>query len=211
MAEYELKLMQDVPEQFKRQPNIKVLLDAMAAQLDELATFYRDLLTARTIANAEGKQLDYIGDIVCLTRAEASAISATGDIMDDDMYRRYLLYKITLNTSTCTLQDIYEAIHAFSHDIALYREDVAHQATIILEMSDRLYELFSHFKFARAAGVQLDFEIFPTRFTLFGEDEDDGLKSFFSYFQVEKIPINGTIVYDSTLYLDQDYFYVIDS
>lgn len=203
--------MKDVPEQFKRQPNIKVLLDALAAQLDELATFYRDLLTARTIANAEGKQLDYIGDIVCLTRAEASAISASSGIMDDDLYRRYLLYKISLNTSSCTLQDIYDAVHAFSSDIALYSEDIMHQATIILRMSDRMYEMFKNFKFAKAAGVQMEFDTFPTRFTLFGEGENEGLRSYFSYFQTEKVFVNGTTVYNGVLYLDEAYYRVEDN
>ena len=162
MAEYDIKLLKDVPEQFKNQYNIKVLLDALAAQLDDLATFYRDLITARTIANAEGKQLDYIGDIVELNRAEATAISTLNTIMDDDMYRRYLLYKIALNTSTCTLQDIYDAIHAFSNDVAFYHEDIQHQATIILSMSRAVYELFKNFKFAKAAGVQMDIEVFET-------------------------------------------------
>lgn len=196
--------MDDVPEQFKRQTNISVLFNALAEQLDSLATFYRDLLTARTIASAVGKQLDYIGDIVSLTRAEASAISAMGDIMDDDLYRRYLLYKISLNTSDCTLQDIYGAIQAFAKDIAIYSEDITKQATIILEMSDTMYELFHNFKFAKAAGVKLEFDTFPTT-----NGDEFKLKSYFSYLPVEKIYISDNIVLNGTLYTSDD-FHVLD-
>ena len=198
--------MQDVPEQFKRQANIRVLFNALAKQLNSLATFYRDLLTARTIANAVGKQLDYIGDIVSLTRAEASAISAMGDLMDDDLYRRYLLYKISLNTSDCTLQDIYDAVQAFAKDVALYSEDIKHQATIILEMSDAMYTLFQHFKFAKAAGVKLDIHTFPTT-----NGDEFKLKSFFSYLPVERITIgDATVEGNGILELDETQFYVID-
>lgn len=198
---YEAKLMQDVPQQFKNQYNISILFGALAKQLDDLATFYRDLLLARTIAVAVGKQLDYIGDIVCLTRAEASAIAASNGIMDDNMYRRYLLYKITLNTSNCTLQDIYDAVRAFGNDIAQYSEDIRHQATIILRMSDKLYEMFSHFKFAKSAGVQLFFDVFPTN-----NGEDYGLKTIVSYFQSEKYHIDNSQVYEDVLYLDEDVY-----
>lgn len=205
MAEYEVKLLKDVPEQFKNQANIKVLMDALAEQLDSLATFYRDLITARTIAGASGKQLDYIGDIVSLTRAEAMAISTMNSIMDDDLYRRYLLYKISLNTSSCTLQDVYDAINAFAHDVAFYSEDIQHQATIILEMSDAMYELFRNFKFAKAAGVKLDFDVFPTN-----NGDQYGLKSYFSYLPVEKIFINNTMVDFGVLDLEPSLYYVID-
>lgn len=202
---YEAKLMEDVPEQFKNQDKIRVMFQAFAQQLDDLATFYRDLLTARTIYSAVGKQLDYIGDIVCLTRAEASAISALGGIMDDDLYRRYLLYKISLNTSSCTLQDIYDAVQGFAKDIALYHEDINHQATIILEMSDAMYQMFEHFKFAKAAGVLLDFKVFPTN-----NGDQFGLKTFFSYLPVERIHIDMSMVYDGILDLEQTLYYVED-
>lgn len=197
--------MKDVPEQFKNQMNIKVLLDALAKQLDDIATFYRDLITARTIANAEGKQLDYIGDIVDLTRAEATAISTLDSIMDDDMYRRYLLYKISLNTSTCTLQDIYDAIKAFANDVAFYSEDIEHQATIILSLSDAMLRLFQNFKFAKAAGVKLEFDVFPTN-----NGEEFGLRSFFSYFPVEKTFIDNSMVYYGVLGLEPARYYVVD-
>lgn len=186
--------MKDVPEQFKNQRNIKVLLDALAAQLDDLATFFRDLITARTIAAAQGKQLDYIGDIVDLTRAEATAISTRDSIMDDDMYRRYLLYKIALNMSNCTLQDIYDAINNFADDVAFYSEDPAHQATIILKVSDAMAKLFENFKFAKAAGVQLNLEVYSTN-----NGENFGLTSYFSYFPVDNIFIDNTMVYGGLL------------
>lgn len=204
--EYSVKLMDDVPEQFKNQYNIRVLLDAMAKQLNDLATFYRDLLTARTIAGAAGKQLDYIGDIVSLTRAEASAIAALTDAaMDDALYRRYLLYKISLNTSTCTLQDIYDAVSAFSNDVAFYSEDIEHQATIILEMSDALYEMFQHFKFSKPAGVQILYDVFQTN-----NGENFGLHSYFAYFMVDRIPIDMTMVQDGEMSAEQTLYRVED-
>ena len=204
--EYSRKLMDDVPEQFKNQYNIRVLLNVLAQQLNELATFYRDLITARTIAGASGKNLDRIGDIVCLTRAEATAVSAlTGEEMDDAMYRRYLLYKITLNSSACTLQDIYDAVRAFSNDVAFYSEDIEHQATIILEMSEALYHMFQNFKFSKPAGVQILYNVFST-------DNGDGfgLKSYFSYYPIDKITIDWTMVIDEELGLEQNNYSVKD-
>lgn len=198
--------MKDVPEQFKHQMNIKVLLDAFAAQLDDLATFFRDLITARTIASAQGKQLDYIGDIVDLTRAEATAISTRDSIMDDDMYRRYLLYKIALNMSNCTLQDIYDAIHNFANDVAFYSEDPRYQATIILKVSDAMAKLFENFKFAKAAGVKLNLDVYSTN-----NGEGFGLRSWFSYFPVDSIYLDNTMVYETELVVDDTRYQISNS
>ena len=49
-----------LPEQFKRKHNIEVLIQALAAELEELVEVFGELETLRAIKTAYGKQLDVI-------------------------------------------------------------------------------------------------------------------------------------------------------
>ena len=67
------------------------------------------------VDRAQGAQLDRIGDIVVLSRADAGLLAAQAgnldfDVIDDVRYRKYLKYKILENTSNATYKDIISAI-----------------------------------------------------------------------------------------------------
>ena len=67
------------------------------------------------IETAEGINLDRIGEIVVLSRADAGLLAAQAgnldfDVIDDARYRKYLKYKILANTSNATYKDIITAV-----------------------------------------------------------------------------------------------------
>jgi hypothetical protein len=157
------KLQDDLLEQFRGKANIEVLNSALARQLIEVYEFYVQLGVMRELKNAEGAQLDGIGDIVVLSRFDALVLAnSVGQQteMDDDDYRNYLLWKIMLNTSNATHKDVYTAIKRFWDKSPLYyAEYPEHPATIFFstpEMSttDDLSALFIAPRI-KAAGVAM--------------------------------------------------------
>lgn len=134
MLDFIGKLRRDMLEQFKGHPNIEVYQKALARQLDDLHGFFSALNALRWLQDAEGVQLDGIGDIVVMSRMDATVISrlAHQEVpMDDTTYRLYLAWKIALNTTNCTQTDVYNALKMFWHNSPLYySEDIDHPATI---------------------------------------------------------------------------------
>ena len=103
--DYRQSIEKDTLEQFRSQPNIQVLHDVFAKQLQDVYDFFMQLKLHRWIHDASGKQLDGVGDIVVLSRAEASEFAKAagmGDASDDEVYRKYLYYKVLKNTNNCT-------------------------------------------------------------------------------------------------------------
>ena len=115
MADYIKKLLSDLPEQFRDKERIKAINEVIGKQLQEVYDFFDDLDKKRTLQTAEGVQLDRIGDIVSLTRADAGKIIGAGEdyVMDDESYRGILGYKILLNTGNATYYDIVRGIRRF--------------------------------------------------------------------------------------------------
>ena len=170
------KLRGDMIEQFRGKPNIEALNRALSRQLDELYGIFYDLHTLRWLHSAEGAQLDGIGNIVCLTRMEALALSKRAGKnvpMDDPTYRIYLTWKIALNTTNCTHKDVYNAIRMFWDVSPLYyHEEIEHPATIFfntppLSLDEGVIDAapLSIARMTKAAGVALliscDFEPIP--------------------------------------------------
>lgn len=207
--DFTLKLQDDFPEQFHHQSKIRVLVEAMAKQLNDVYAFFNSLIADRILSTAVGAQLDGIGDIVKLTRAEAMGLSDGSREMDDELYRRYLAYKISVNTATCTVQDIYSAIAMFAKDVAVYKEDPEHPATITLILSDELEAMMRGFKFAKPAGVALEFDVFQTN-----NGNDFILKSFFNYLVEDNTELQwnaaeaAPYVYNETLYVGRNSYSV---
>ena len=163
MRDYINRLKRDLVEQFKGKPNIETLQKALARQLDDLYTFFEGLNTLRWLKEAQGVQLDGIGDIVVMSRTEALALSklANKDVpMDDETYRLYLAWKIALNTTNCTHTDVYNALRLFWDKSPLYySEELEHPATIffttpLLSPEDNAAVLLTAPKI-KAAGVAL--------------------------------------------------------
>ena len=166
---YFKKLYDDLLEQFKDKPNLEVFQKAMARQLNEVYAFFYALQTMRRLQDAEGVQLDGIGNIVDLTRTDALIWSNTAGQtvpMDDNLYRMYLWFKIFLNTSEGTYADIVRVLKMFwPYTPVYYSEEIEKPATMFFTTPRlpigadlRMLQIVTRVK---AAGVALHF-IVPT-------------------------------------------------
>lgn len=139
MAEFDYreKMVSDLLEQFRGKHNIKVLVESYAAQLEEVYEFLLSLLTLLDLDACTGVQLDLIGDIVALSRYDAVIIAGdeyTGNVMDDDLYRKMLKWKVLLNTNDCTYWSIVKGIKYFwDKSEVYYHTDPEVPATIFIE------------------------------------------------------------------------------
>lgn len=137
MSDYIKTLKDDLVEQFKDKEKILSLVSVLGEQLDAVHLFYEQLLNERVLNNAVGKQLDGIGEIVALSRAEATQLAKKLEGIEeitDDIYRKYLVYKILKNTCNSTYYDIMNAINMFWDGPPIkYSEDFSMPATILLD------------------------------------------------------------------------------
>ena len=161
------KLKADMPQQFRDRPNLDILLEAFGRQMDEIYAFYEALgkifapdANGRRFGDLVGKQLDMIGDIVVLNRKNAALLTGNvseTDVLDDDPYRNYLIYKMLLNTSTCTYKDLIDGISFFvdGSDVNTieYIEDPYSPAQFILKCDENVASKLANLKFIHAGGV----------------------------------------------------------
>lgn len=158
--DYRQSVEKDTLEQFRGQPNIQVLHDVLAKQLQDVYDFFMQLKLHRWIHDAVGKQLDGVGDIVVLSRAEASEYAKAaglGDASDDEVYRKYLYYKVLKNTNNCTYPELIKAFRMFWEKPLYYHEDPEYPATMFLDTGiltpdDHAEDLLSS-PIIKAAGV----------------------------------------------------------
>lgn len=134
------KIITDVIEQFKKGENTNAVCDAIDKQIAELVEVFDGIETLTNIDKAEGKQLDAIGDILCLTRAEAALLCGDTiyfEVLEDEPYRRYLKYKAICNASSCNYYSLIESIKAIiGEDTSIvYSEDEDYPATIFLDIA----------------------------------------------------------------------------
>lgn len=152
----------DSIEQFREKPKIAALYNALARQLQDARTFLSELMDDRFVSTAIGKQLDGVGDIAVLTRMEAGLLSGNPipcDVMDDETYRKYLVFKILKNNCDCTYPDIVRALRMFWDKPLYYREEIDEPATMIFDTGIMVGDVDTSPLFAtpllRAAGVTL--------------------------------------------------------
>lgn len=162
MADYVAKLRSDLVEQFRGKEKIDALIEILGEELQEVFDFYEELRTQRNVYTAVGQQLDGVGDIAVLTRKEAGELAGNPipfDVMDDETYRKYLIYKILKNTCDCTYSDIIKAFRMFWDKPLYYREDPNEPATMIFDTGEMPGTVDTSPLFAtpllRAAGVTL--------------------------------------------------------
>lgn len=161
MDNYIENLKSDLAEQYKDKPNIAALLETIGIQLNDVKMFFDDLKAKRNICDAEGKQLDGIGDIVLLSRHDISKTSGASSLSDEE-YRKYLIYKILRNTCRCTYQDIMQGIKMFWDGPPLrYEEDPSRPATMIFSF-DAEKDLANQalgIPYVRAGGVNVNLKM----------------------------------------------------
>lgn len=139
MADFVTKLKEDLVEQFRGKANIEALMEVIGIQLQEVFDFYEQLRTERSVEKAVGKQLDGVGDIAVMTRKEAGQLAGNPipfEVIDDDTYRQYLIYKILKNTCDCTYPDIIKAFRMFWDRPLYYTEDPEQPATMIFDTGE---------------------------------------------------------------------------
>lgn len=108
-------MIEDFPWQFRGKPKIEALCRCWDRQFEEIFSCLEQMKLILDVDRAQGAQLDRIGDIVVLSRADAGLLAAQAgnldfDVIDDVRYRKYLKYKILENTSNATYKDIISAI-----------------------------------------------------------------------------------------------------
>lgn len=139
MADFVTKLKKDLVEQFRGKANIEALMEVVGIELQEVFDFYEQLRTQRSVDTAVGKQLDGVGDIAVMTRKEAGQLAGNPipfEVIDDDTYRQYLIYKILKNTCDCTYPDIIKAFRMFWDRPLYYTEDPEQPATMIFDTGE---------------------------------------------------------------------------
>jgi len=163
MNDYTVYLRDDLLEQFKEQPNIESLIQVIGKQLQDVYEFLEDLSALRWIDSAKGIQLDRVGDIVVLSRAEALKLLGRSGTITDDEYRYLLKYKIFRNSVTPTYPDMMRAIRTFWTKPLYYGEKPENPATIFLKtdpLSDQTdIETVVTIPVPKPAGVQLAIEL----------------------------------------------------
>ena len=162
MVDYIESLKNDLVEQFRGKENIEALNEVVAKQLQDVYDFYEQLKNERDVYTAVGKQLDGVGDIAVMTRMEAGQLAGDPipfDIMDDDTYRQYLIFKILKNTCDCTYPDIIKAFRMFWDRPLYYSESHEYPATMIFDTGEMPGEIHTtplfRIPLLRAAGVTL--------------------------------------------------------
>ena len=108
-------MIKDFPWQFRGKPKIEALCQCWDRQFEQIFSCLEQMKLILDVDRAQGAQLDRIGDIVVLSRADAGLLAAQAgnldfDVIEDVRYRKYLKYKILENTSNATYKDIISAI-----------------------------------------------------------------------------------------------------
>ena len=120
---YREKMNNDLLEQFRGRKNIGVVANSYARQLQEVHDVLQSLLGLLDLDSCVGAQLDLIGEIVVLSRYDARVMveqSYQGEVLDDDLYRKLLKWKILLNTNDCTYWSIMKGIKYFWDKTPVY-------------------------------------------------------------------------------------------
>ena len=162
MVEYMTALKEELVDQFRDKPNIEALMEVIGIELQAVYDFYQQLQDERGVDTAVGQQLDGVGDIAVMTRKEAGQLSGnpiTIDVIPDDLYRQYLIYKILKNTCVCTYPNIIKAFRMFWDSPLYYTEDPEQPATMIFDTGEMYGTVDTRPLFTtpllRAAGVTL--------------------------------------------------------
>ena len=98
---------------------------------------FDDLNNLTDIDNAVGQNLDMVGNIVSLTRKDATSIirKTSNTILTDDTYRQTLRYKMLKNSSNCCYEDIMEAVSLlWDTSNIIYKEPPDRPATVLLSL-----------------------------------------------------------------------------
>lgn len=171
------EIMKNMPEQFRKKPRIEALAKAFAKQMEEVEVMFMQLNEMRSMDSATGQQLDYCGDIVCLSRVESALYckDVDFDVIDDERYRLFVKYKALRNSTQCTYEEMIAGCKLiFNADPIYYSEREEYPAaftlTIGANLSEELLNMLSSSAMAiRASGVEPKISYFPKEFFGFSD------------------------------------------
>lgn len=98
------KAQKNILEQYKDKPNFKNFLEVFADRWNQFEEMYAKFENRFNIDYASNKMLDYIGEIVGVTRADAVEFNS----LEDFFFRIFIRQKIGVNSSQITLQEVYD-------------------------------------------------------------------------------------------------------
>lgn len=139
MADYVSSLKNELVEQFKGKEKIEALVEVIGIELQQVFLFFQQLRDERSINEAIGAQLDGVGVISEMTRDDVSQYVSefiTGEDVDDNTYRRYIIWKILKNTCDCTYPDIIKSFRMFWDKPLYYSEDPEQPATMLFDTGE---------------------------------------------------------------------------
>ena len=125
----------NIPCQFRGQPNISAIISAFSKQIEE----NEQLKNAVDIDTAVGTNLDMIGDIVNVSRKKAYILlnKDVEAVIDDEMYRNVLRFQALKNNSNATYADIMKGMYLLWGDAKIkYAEAVREPASIEISIAD---------------------------------------------------------------------------
>jgi len=127
-----------IPMQFQGKTNIDAIIRAFSKQLQEVAEIFDQLKEATNLDDAIGINLDNIGEIAVLSRSEAYVVLGTkSKVIDDEVYRKVLQYKVLKNTCDGTYYDLMNSIMMlFNTKTIYYKEDPNYPATAFISIDE---------------------------------------------------------------------------
>lgn len=138
---------------YSRKPNNEAYLTAFINRIQELEDTFWQLYSERNVNTAVGLQLTIIGKIVGQERE---------GVTDDDIFRRYVRAKISVNSSKGVIEDLYTITDLVVDDItANLRWDNNGAAAGVMHVEDAIVTdsvgavLWNFLKKAVSAGVRL--------------------------------------------------------
>lgn len=166
-----------IPQQFQDKRKLEVLIGAFSDELQEVYDMFEQLKTMRGLDTATGQQLDNIGDIVVLSRAQSALYAGVldFDVIDDERYRLFLKYKALRNANLCTFSELVAACRLlYNSEIVYYREDKNYPATFFLNIGAKFSNeilglLQSSDLTIRPAGVTANISYFNMEFFGFSD------------------------------------------
>ncbi len=131
ITDHELQASNRLRQQLRDTTTIPALVRALAEPSNALDAALIQLLLERSIDTAVGAQLDDIGDIVGITRAEIDSS------LPDDDYRRYVRAKIWALNSEGIVEDVLRVMSLVVNDAsASYILEQQFPASVVLRVED---------------------------------------------------------------------------
>lgn len=152
----------DLLEQFKGKKNTSAICSAIDRQLRDLVGAFSSVKTKTNFDDAVGKNLDLIGTIVDLSRAEAALLNDREEeipyeVLSDDKYRKFLKYQAYRNANGCSYYDLINTMRIVWEEASSisYSEESAYPATILIEVKTEETTDIRYLPIFRPAGVDV--------------------------------------------------------